>query len=104
MKFTITSITEQGVKAKEDNPFKKPIKPNATNISYEAIEAERNYLNMLGEWQEAEANREEYDVKPSELLKIPDGYVPINGGLEFLVGDEIEGDIINNEIVNVKLI
>ena len=106
MKFKgeISKIDEQGVKAKEDNTMFRPKSwheaTTQDNIHYDVWEKAKMA------WQEAEANRKEYEVigiedifKTNKKKLLTEWDKPI-----LAIGDRIEGDIINNEIVNVKLI
>lgn len=117
MKFkgAISKIDSEGVKGKTDNPHRKPTEEQFgwhTQSGFDdqpsgwQIEGgEEAYCELLETWHEAEANREEYEVKPSELLQtLLGGFVLKNTDTKIIEGDRIEGDIVNNQIVNVKLI
>lgn len=95
MKFTITSITSEGVKAKTDNPVTKPYVGYPSMLS-DAIQYDK--------WKEAEANRREYDVPNQGIFQSNEGLIAKINTWYFSKGDRIEGEIINNEIVNVKIV
>lgn len=108
MKFkgTISKIDEGGVRAKTDNP-----KPHPSGIMPTSM---GHYEKLEREWKEAEAQRKEYDIKSSEALVLSLDPKPIiiltPRGVIFdpptyrYLGDRIEGEVINNEIVNVKIV
>lgn len=101
MKFTLTSITEQGVMAKEDNQIQLSYsdylmpEDGASDGMLESIEADMDL-----KWQEAEANRKEYEIAKTEIIDmtIIEGdfdYRIGNQGISYgtELGDRIEGDI-----------
>lgn len=111
MKFkgTISKIDSEGVKGKEDNHWGGP--PTWENV-----------LCSLEQWLHTEANRREYDIASSTewFCLACDRFLEsheINyeeecgtcGNLTdrfpeiIQVGDRIEGEIINDQIVNVKI-
>lgn len=109
MKFTITSITEEGVMAKEDNPIEKPdINEDCYSPAYYSHEFQKAALeDDLKYWKHMEANRKEYNVKKGEIYEAHTGdYYMKEPNHEMLIveiGDTIEGDIKDNQIINIKL-
>ena len=111
MKLTITSITEEGVKAKEDNPIELPTKPVGYTTFERTSLAIRNYFTKRNIWQEAEDNRKEYEIDKDyyryiiDIVFIRERYDMYTGYKEELeIGDKIEGDIKDNQIINIKLL
>ena len=107
MKFKgeISKIDEQGVKAKEDNPIEKPKHIEFLQAGWADNPIDDVFYKVQA-WKKAEANRKEYEVigiedifKTNKKKLLTEWDKPI-----LAIGDRIEGDIINNEIVNVKLI
>lgn len=92
MKFkgTISRIDSEGVKAKMDNESFMPyIVLNSSDPGLKKVVKVNN-----ARWKEAEAQRREYNLHESWMDYITCWHI----------GDRIEGEIINNEIVNVKII
>ena len=107
MKFTITSITKEGLRGKMDNPFPKPTRPTAATSEEEAT-----YYTLLSNWEfVAEANRKEYKIAKTEIIDmtIIEGdfdYRIGNQGISYPteLGDRIDGDIKDNQIINIKIL
>lgn len=115
MKFkgAISKIDEGGVSAKEDNPIKKPegIWQSVESTSH-LHQLHGQYLRELDAWQEAEAQRKEYPLETKQDMFTEKKVIPVDLGYRtsyyplgfFLEGLRIEGDIINEEIVSVKIV
>lgn len=89
MKFTITSITEEGVRGLSDNIA--PVPDVTLNLEV--------YQRMTFNWREAEANRKEYLIKQKKPFKMSeDRYFLLKEG------SRIEGDIKDNQIINIKIL
>ena len=103
MKFTLTSITEEGVRVLSDNPIGKTPRDgwwlnDGRHGTFEEYKAR---------WQEAEANRKEYKVSEfclSQSVNFKSFWLFDEHDLLATEGMRIEGDINeNNQIVNIKL-